>query len=130
MAVARVSDQAGGSFLQGGLAHGAFEDVFQRLTGHEPFPWQRALYDRFVQGDIPVCCHIPTGLGKTAVVAIWLIALAHRPDLLPRRLVYVVNRRTVVDQTTHEVERSQTLARVFCVWLIHEDLTALGYAVG
>jgi CRISPR-associated endonuclease/helicase Cas3 len=35
---------------------------------------------------------------------VWLIALATNPDKVPRRLVYVVNRRTVVDQTTNEVE--------------------------
>jgi CRISPR-associated endonuclease/helicase Cas3 len=34
-----------------------------------------------------------------------LIALANNPDKMPRRLVYVVNRRTVVDQTTNEVEK-------------------------
>jgi CRISPR-associated endonuclease/helicase Cas3 len=44
-------------------------------------------------------------LGKTSVVAIWLIALANYADRMPRRLVYVVNRRTVVDQTTNEVEK-------------------------
>jgi CRISPR-associated endonuclease/helicase Cas3 len=47
---------------------------------------------------------LPTGLGKTSVIAVWLIALANQPAKLPRRLVYVVNRRTVVDQTTDEVE--------------------------
>ncbi|HPP52664.1 MAG TPA: type I-U CRISPR-associated helicase/endonuclease Cas3, partial [Thermoguttaceae bacterium] len=82
-----------------------FERFFRELTGYEPFPWQKALYERLVEGDIPARCDIPTGLGKTAVAAVWLIALAHRPDILPRRLVYVVNRRTVVDQTTQEVER-------------------------
>ncbi|MDB5387905.1 MAG: type CRISPR-associated helicase/endonuclease Cas3, partial [Planctomycetaceae bacterium] len=34
-----------------------------------------------------------------------LIALANQPEKMPRRLVYVVNRRTVVDQTTNEVEK-------------------------
>jgi len=82
-----------------------FEDVFRLLTGHKPFPWQEELYRRMLQGEIPQQVSIPTGLGKTSVVAVWLIALAHRPDILPRRLLYVVNRRTVVDQTTHEVER-------------------------
>jgi CRISPR-associated endonuclease/helicase Cas3 len=43
-------------------------------------------------------------LGKTSVIAVWLIALTDGADV-PRRLVYVVNRRTVVDQTTAEVER-------------------------
>jgi CRISPR-associated endonuclease/helicase Cas3 len=35
---------------------------------------------------------------------VWLIALANGKPV-PRRLVYVVNRRTVVDQTTDEVEK-------------------------
>ncbi len=78
---------------------------FAALTGHSPFPWQQNLYDEwFAKGKFPPSCNIPTGLGKTAVVAIWLIALANHPDKMPRRLVYVVNRRTVVDQTTDEVE--------------------------
>lgn len=55
-------------------------------------------------GNIPLSCNLPTGLGKTSVVAVWLIALAGGAAV-PRRLVYVVNRRTVVDQTTVEVEK-------------------------
>jgi Type III restriction enzyme, res subunit len=86
-----------------------FSTTFVRLTDTAaPFPWQSALYDRFVSDrpdNVPACCDLPTGLGKTSVVAIWLIALASRPDRMPRRLVYVVNRRTVVDQTTSEVEK-------------------------
>jgi CRISPR-associated endonuclease/helicase Cas3 len=54
-------------------------------------------------------CDLPTGLGKTSVIAIWLLGLAERARTravsgFPRRLVYVVNRRTVVDQATGEVE--------------------------
>jgi CRISPR-associated endonuclease/helicase Cas3 len=81
-----------------------FERSFQTLTGHPPFPWQRALYDRFLDGAVPAFCDIPTGLGKTSVVAVWLLARSAGARV-PRRLVYVVNRRTVVDQTTVEVER-------------------------
>ena len=81
-----------------------FAATFQALTGNAPFPWQRALYQKFVEGEIPKSCNLPTGLGKTSVVTVWLIALANHPDTTPRRLVYVVNRRTVVDQTTTEVE--------------------------
>ena len=82
----------------------SFSSTFEHLTGHLPFPWQRTLFERFLAGEIPDSCDLPTGLGKTSVIPIWLIALAERPDRLPRRLVYVVNRRTVVDQTTDEVE--------------------------
>ncbi|MFT3883283.1 MAG: type I-U CRISPR-associated helicase/endonuclease Cas3 [Gemmatales bacterium] len=83
-----------------------FATTFEALTGNPPFPWQCALYDEwFSKGKIPQSCNLPTGLGKTSVIAIWLIALANHPDKMPRRLVYVVNRRTVVDQTTDEVEK-------------------------
>ena len=82
-----------------------FPRTFEALTGSPPFPWQVSLFARFVANDIPVSASIPTGLGKTSIITIWLCALAAKPDTTPRRLVYVVNRRTVVDQTTAEVER-------------------------
>lgn len=82
-----------------------FNSLFAQLTGTSPFPWQSALYERFCIDDLPSFANIPTGLGKTSIVAIWLIALARHPNRVPRRLVYVVNRRTVVDQTTAEAAR-------------------------
>jgi len=88
------------------LTHEQFSDQFAKLTDHPPFPWQWDLYDSwFSKGNIPESCNLPTGLGKTSVIAIWLIALANHPDKMPRRLAYVVNRRTVVDQTTDEVQK-------------------------
>ncbi len=70
------------------------------LNGDEtPFPWQEQLLGCFVQGNIPPAVDIPTGLGKTAVMAIWLVARASGARV-PRRLVYVVDRRAVVDQAT------------------------------
>jgi CRISPR-associated endonuclease/helicase Cas3 len=48
---------------------------------------------------LPDALDIPTGLGKTSVMAIWLVARACGARL-PRRLVYVVDRRAVVDQAT------------------------------
>ncbi|RJQ72315.1 MAG: type I-U CRISPR-associated helicase/endonuclease Cas3 [Desulfobacteraceae bacterium] len=83
----------------------SFTDFFCAATGNRPFPWQTALYEKFSTGQFPTSANIPTGLGKTSIVAVWLIALALYPHKVPRRLVYVVNRRTVVDQTTAEVEK-------------------------
>jgi len=80
-----------------------FESLFLALTGHRPFPWQIELYQQFLRNDLPDICSLPTGLGKTSIIPIWLIALAMGAKV-PRRLGYVVNRRTVVDQTTLEVE--------------------------
>jgi len=81
-----------------------FSDNFENLTGNPPFRWQRRLFDRFVAADLPSALDLPTGLGKTSVMAIWLLARAQNPRL-PRRLIYVVDRRVVVDQATAEAEK-------------------------
>jgi CRISPR-associated endonuclease/helicase Cas3 len=62
------------------------------------------LFSHFLEGRLPAALDLPTGLGKTSVVAIWLIARAYGAEL-PRRLVYVVDRRAVVDQATTEAEK-------------------------
>ncbi|MEN9222473.1 MAG: type I-U CRISPR-associated helicase/endonuclease Cas3, partial [Thermostichus sp. BF3_bins_97] len=92
----------------------SFDKQFLSLTGFSPMKWQRRLFKRFVDAglpqaqDIPTVCDIPTGLGKTLIIVIWLLALARQADgeriRLPRRLIYIVNRRTVVDQATRTVE--------------------------
>lgn len=64
-----------------------------------PYPWQVRLYERFLAGRLPDRLDIPTGLGKSSVMALWLIARA-RGAPVPRRLVYVVDRRAIVDQAT------------------------------
>jgi CRISPR-associated endonuclease/helicase Cas3 len=81
--------------------HGkAFSATFEAMTGSAPFPWQEKLFsDWFLLDHIPPAVDIPTGLGKTAVMAIWVFARAAGASL-PRRLVYVVDRRAVVDQAT------------------------------
>ncbi len=82
-----------------------FEEMFERLTGYEPMRWQCRLYQQWLAGDIKPAIDLPTGMGKTSAMAIWFIARAtqaksNAPHLLPTRLVYVVDRRTVVDQAT------------------------------
>ena len=70
----------------------------------EPFPWQRRLLKLFSGGSLPAAIDVPTGLGKTMTMAVWLVARA-TGAAVPRRLVYVVDRRAVVDQATAEAER-------------------------
>jgi CRISPR-associated endonuclease/helicase Cas3 len=85
-----------------------FGKCFRQLTGNDPFDWQRRLFQKFINGDFPDACDVPTGLGKTSVMAIWLIALAYllkeRARKIPLRLVYVVDRRVIVGQATAEAE--------------------------
>lgn len=92
-------------------AESRFARLFRALTGHSHFPWQQSLFEEFLSGAFldRKSCDLPTGLGKTSIIAIWLLALAEgagegNVDGFPRRLVYVVNRRTVVDQATREAE--------------------------
>lgn len=80
-------------------------DGFVTLTGFAPLSWQdRFLREHLVRGDLPAAVDVPTGLGKTAVMALWLIARANGAPL-PRRLLYVVDRRAVVDQATEFAEQ-------------------------
>ncbi len=82
-----------------------FDRNFEELTTHVPMPWQTRLYrDWFRQGRVPAALDLPTGLGKTSVIAIWYLARRAGAEL-PRRLVYVVDRRAVVDQATEEAKR-------------------------
>lgn len=89
-----------------------FSEVFEQLTGNKPLPWQSRLFSIFRHKPLhewPTHVDLPTGLGKTSIVHLWLIALAQQLQsntvTLPRRLIYVVNRRTVVDQATDIAEQ-------------------------
>ena len=87
----------------------SFPDNFFLLTGHSPMRWQHRLFDQFIDGKIPAALDLPTGVGKTSVMTIWILAraLAREEALktIPRRLVFVVDRRAVVDQATAEAEK-------------------------
>jgi CRISPR-associated endonuclease/helicase Cas3 len=88
-----------------------FAKRFKALTGNAPFPWQQSLFLWFVSERFPADVSLPTGTGKTSIMAIWLLALAEklsvdlRQNAIPRRLIWVVNRRVVVDQATSEAEQ-------------------------
>lgn len=75
------------------------------LLGNPPFPWQERLLARLLTQQPPSAMDLPTGLGKTSVIAIWLAARSLAASHLARRLVYVVDRRAVVDQATTEAVR-------------------------
>src|SRR5580692_9953216 len=89
-----------------------FVDHFLQLTERTPYPWQRKLFLSFIAPPTtpwPEVVDLPTGAGKTAVLYIWLLALAWsirtRTFGVPRRLAWIVNRRVVVDQVTTELEK-------------------------
>ncbi|MDX9785157.1 MAG: type I-U CRISPR-associated helicase/endonuclease Cas3 [Desulfobacterales bacterium] len=86
-----------------------FKEAYRLLTGHQRcFPWQERAFVKLADGVTPQTVSLPTGTGKTSIIVLWLIALAWQASQgairLPRRLVWVVNRRVVVDQATNEAD--------------------------
>ena len=86
--------------------------TFRLLTGHDRMlAWQRRLLlDWFRKGRLPDEIDMPSGLGKTSIMALWLMALAEqlgegREDRLPLRYVHLVDGRAQVDQASVEAER-------------------------
>ena len=82
-----------------------FKELFHVIKGYNPYPWQTRLYNMFLSNEFPRTLDIPTGLGKTSVMAIWLLALAESSNTsthIPTRLVYIVDRRVIVDQASVE----------------------------
>jgi CRISPR-associated endonuclease/helicase Cas3 len=83
-----------------------FTSFFLQAYGRPPFPFQRAL----AEGEaLPDILTVPTGCGKTATVVLgWLWRRrfgGHRAASTPRRLVYTLPVRTLVEQTRDEVRR-------------------------
>lgn len=76
-----------------------FSKRFAELTGSSPFPWQGALAASSVCRDRII--RIPTGLGKThGILAAWSFHRIHLlDDQWPRRLVWCLPMRVLVEQT-------------------------------
>ncbi|MDP8244756.1 MAG: CRISPR-associated helicase Cas3' [Candidatus Hinthialibacter antarcticus] len=76
-----------------------FKQIFQQATSLEPFPFQA----KFAE-TLPSLVRVPTGLGKTAAVVLgWLWRRRFAQDEVrnatPRRLVYCLPMRVLVEQT-------------------------------
>lgn len=80
------------------LAAGDFRKYFRDVHGDVPFPWQQRLTDQVLSEGWPATIDLPTGTGKTAVLDTAVFALACDPTNAPRRTVFVIDRRIVVDQ--------------------------------
>lgn len=73
-----------------------FPAFFSAATGHEPYDYQCALGE---SDKPPAVLNVPTGAGKTqALIVSWLYARRMR-HAGPRRLVYALPMRTLVEQT-------------------------------
>ncbi len=88
-------------------AQKSYQEFFKKATGNEPYDYQVRLA---VGETLPQLVKIPTGLGKTAaVVFAWLwrrrFAPAAISNATPRRLVYCLPMRVLVEQTFENCAR-------------------------
>jgi CRISPR-associated endonuclease/helicase Cas3 len=81
----------------------SFEILFRTATGHTPHGYQA----RIARAGLPAVVRAPTGTGKTGVILAWLWRRLHGPeqDSTPRRLVYALPQRSLVEQVAGEAER-------------------------
>ncbi len=85
-----------------------FAAFFRDVHGHEPFPWQQRLTAQVLGSKAwPKVIDLPTGTGKTAALDTAIFALACCPEIFPRRIVFVIDRRIVVDQVCKRAQRIQ-----------------------
>jgi CRISPR-associated endonuclease/helicase Cas3 len=90
----------------------SFEDfnaLYCALTGHDgACRWQHRLFTDLEAGRFPTDVELATGLGKTSIIVLWVLALgralARNSNAVPRRIAYVVDRRVVVDQASEFAE--------------------------
>ena len=95
-----------------------YAELFSKATRGEfaPYPYQQTLAERT---DLPTQLRVPTGAGKTEAAALgWLYRRFEHPEQCvrnstPRRLVYCLPMRTLVEQTVDRIIR----------WLENLDMT-------
>ena len=103
------------------LTPAQFADFFQALWGYPPFAWQQALAARMLQSTAtwPETMGLPTASGKTACIDIAVFALASQAyagdaRTAPRRLIFVVDRRIIVDDAFQRAKRLADKLRAAC----------------
>lgn len=109
----------------------SFEEVFRIATktasqpdGVAPYPYQT----QFAEGQaLPSLLHVPTGIGKTATAILgWLYRRRFHPDEAvrqgtPRRLVYCLPMRTLVEQTLGNAVMWLNQLQALAEQVVHHD---------
>ena len=104
-----VANDNGRTSGTGELRGEDFLPFFRDVHGYDPFPWQQRLTNDVLERRAwPTVIDLPTGTGKTAVLDTAIFAMAVQPEVTPRRVVFVIDRRIVVDQVCERARRLQS----------------------
>jgi CRISPR-associated endonuclease/helicase Cas3 len=77
--------------------HSEFDKFFYKAAQNCPFPFQKRLAE---EPELPDLLQVPTGTGKTAAAVLaWVWRRQKHPSETPRRLVYCLPMRVLVEQT-------------------------------
>ena len=77
-----------------------FTDFFRTATNNHPYPFQERLAAEPIASR---AMRVPTGAGKTAAVVLsWLYRLSEGQSDAPRRMVYCLPMRVLVEQTVEQ----------------------------
>ena len=112
------------------LTPNRFAEFFAAVnSGRSPFPWQQRLVNNLFEanGLWPSLLDLPTGSGKTSTVEIALYTLAAGLPV-PRRIVFVVDRRVIVQQAAEHaksIKRAIEVADTGVLRELHTGLIAL-----
>jgi CRISPR-associated endonuclease/helicase Cas3 len=81
----------------------SFDELFRTATGYPPHGYQA----RIARDGLPDVLQAPTGTGKTGVILAWLWRRLYGPDSTrtPRRLIYALPQRSLVDQVSAEARK-------------------------
>ncbi len=89
-----------------------FAAFYNAVHGYQPFPWQARLARKVATGEPwPRWLALPTAAGNTGVIDIAVFALAvqagqpARTRTAPRRVLFIVDRRIIVDQAAHHARK-------------------------
>jgi len=79
-----------------------FETMFQTIHGYAPFPWQSEAASLLMTDERDISVSVPTASGKSALIDAALYAAAHGG---PRRIIFIIDRRVVVDEAHQRARR-------------------------
>jgi len=96
----------GNPFVDGGVYE--YSKFFKRITGFEPYPFQKKLFKEFWLGN-DILLKAPTGSGKTWASILPFIFAYNQKAHTPKKLIYSLPLRTLANSLYHTVSNNSII---------------------